>query len=139
VLVWATGTPWPDLDPHRPWLLDHGPAPASPVVVRGSSKAAVSIAARARADGAAVTLAPDEPVLAPELGLPGRFRLVADLVASGVSVEPGADDGASVIRVRRGTPPPPPAHPEVHVIGDAADATGIAAALRSAADLARRL
>ena len=45
--------------------------------MRGSGKAAVSIALHAREDGHDVTLVPDGPVLAPELGLPGRFRLVA--------------------------------------------------------------
>ena len=143
VLVWAVGTPWPGIadlgvDDLAPWLLEGGSVPGSPVVVRGSSKAAVSIAARARADGAAVTLVPDEAVLAPELGLPGRFRLVSDALAAGIVIG-GEDDRTTGIDVRRGEPPPPPPHPEVHVIGDAAGTTGIDAALRAAADLAARL
>jgi hypothetical protein len=138
VLVWAVGTPWPDVANLEPWLLDGGDPPLSPVV-HGSSKAAVSIAARARAGGADVLLVPDDPVLAPELGLPGRFRLVTDVRAAGVTIAAAADRPGTDVHVARGSPVAPPAHPEVHVIGDAAGTTGIAAALRAAADLARRV
>jgi 2,4-dienoyl-CoA reductase-like NADH-dependent reductase (Old Yellow Enzyme family) len=148
VLVWAVGSPWPGstadpgsvgVDGLRSWLLDGGTAPESPVAVRGSSKAALSIAARLRADGAEVGLVPDDPVLAPELGLPGRFRLVTDARAAGVTIGDRAPAAATTIDVARGDPYPPPDHPEVHVIGDASGTTGIADALRAAADLANRL
>jgi hypothetical protein len=138
VLVWAVGTPWPDVDQLDGWLLEDGDVPSSPVTVRGSSKAALSIAVRARTDRADVSLDTDDAVLAPELGLPGRFRLVHDLRAAGVTIGPSTDP-ATVIHVRRAAPIAPPSHPTVHVIGDAAGTTGIAAALRAAADLARRL
>ena len=143
VLVWAVGTPWgPDLAPSgvvARWLLAGGPAPPSPVVVRGGGKAALSIAARARADGAEVALEPQDPVLAPELGLPGRFRLVADARAAGITIGGRAGAPETVVAAERGAPAPPPGHPVVHVIGDAAGTEGLAAALRAAADLARRL
>jgi 2,4-dienoyl-CoA reductase (NADPH2) len=140
VLVWAVGTPWPGVDPQEAWLVDGGAPPPSPVVVRGSSKAALSIATHARAAGADVALVPDDPVLAPELGLPGRFRLVTDLRAAGVTITdaPVAAPGTT-IQVARGPAAQPPPHPEVHVIGDASGTTGLAAALHAAADLARRL
>ncbi len=109
------------------------------MAVRGSGKAALSIARRAHADGAVVTVVPDDPVLAPELGLPGRFRLVTDLLAAGVTVGAPTDDPGRPIDVAKGPAPLPPAHPEVHVIGDAAGTAGIAAALRAAADLAHRI
>jgi 2,4-dienoyl-CoA reductase (NADPH2) len=136
VLVWAVGAAWPaEL---APWLLEGDRLP-SPVVVRGSSKAAASISARARTDGAAVTLVPDDPVIAPELGLPGRFRLVADLQRTGVAIGDARSDAATELRIQRAEPAAPPPHPEVHVIGDASGTAGIAAALRAAADVARRL
>jgi 2,4-dienoyl-CoA reductase-like NADH-dependent reductase (Old Yellow Enzyme family) len=139
VLVWAVGTPWPDVEELEPWLVGAAEPPPSPVVLRGSSKAALSLAMRVRAAGQDVTLVPDDPVLAPELGLPGRFRLVADLRQAGVTVDAAPGAAASDIHVNRSTPRPPPSHPAVHVIGDAAGTTGIAAAMRDAADLARRL
>jgi 2,4-dienoyl-CoA reductase (NADPH2) len=152
VLVWATGGDWSGvteagLDDLRPWLDGARPL-AAPIVVHGSSKAAVSIALRARADGHAVTLVPDDPVLAPELGLPGRFRLVAAAERAGVVVEHriGTEsvlDGATgaeatVVRIRRGPGAAPPVHPVVHVIGDADHdgGGGLAAAFAAAARVA---
>lgn len=147
VLVWATGADWSadgalGVDDLRPWLDGQAPLPA-PVVVRGSSKAAVSIALRARADGGAVTLVPDDAVLAPELGLPGRFRLVAACDAAGVvRAEPGADGpstAATEVRVGRRPSSAPPAGPEVHVIGDASGTGGLADAFAAAAVVAARI
>jgi 2,4-dienoyl-CoA reductase-like NADH-dependent reductase (Old Yellow Enzyme family) len=139
VLVWAVGTPWEGIDVFRPWLRDEAGVPAT-VAVHGSGKAALSIAAWTRARGAEVTLVPDDPVLAPELGLPGRFRLVHDVRAAGVVIgDAPADPSAATVQMTRGAPAPPPWHPEVHVIGDATGTAGLGAALRAAADLARRL
>jgi serine/threonine protein kinase len=58
-------------------------------------KAAVSLALYARSVGREVTLVSEQPVLAPELGLPGRFRLIHDTDASGVTlhVADGTDPG----------------------------------------------
>jgi hypothetical protein len=108
--------------------------------VRGSSKAAVSIAVRARSEGHDVRLVPDDAVLAPELGLPGRFRLVAAAVRAGVAIVDEAPAAATDVRVARAEGPPPPAAPvDVHVIGDAAGTGGLAAAFTAAADLAGRI
>jgi 2,4-dienoyl-CoA reductase (NADPH2) len=143
VLVWAVGARWPGdadlgVEDLEPWLVGGGAVPASSVAVRGSSKAALSIARRALADGAAVSLVPDDPVLAPELGLPGRFRLVADTLGAGARLA-DASPSDREIAVRRVPASSPPAHPAVHVIGDAAGTGGIADALRAAADLGRLL
>ncbi|HEX2576367.1 MAG TPA: FAD-dependent oxidoreductase [Aquihabitans sp.] len=59
---------------------------AGRVVVVGSGKVAVSLAAAARRRGCDVAVASPTAVLAPELGLPGRFRLVHDLGESGVAI-----------------------------------------------------
>ena len=139
VLVWATGGTWTGLDDLRDWL-DGTASVASPLTVRGSSKAAVSIALRARADGVAVTLVPDDPVLAPELGLPGRFRLVAAAEQAGVVVRADPDtattDATTDATISRSPCPSPPSHPEVHIIGDADGPGGLASAFASAARVA---
>ena len=103
-LVWAVGRPWAGLDRVQAWL-DAGPPPS--VTVLGAGKAAVSTALLAARGGAAVALdSGDATVLAPELGLPGRFRLVADARAAGV-VEGGSVPGP-VLDLRPGDPLPPP-------------------------------
>jgi 2,4-dienoyl-CoA reductase-like NADH-dependent reductase (Old Yellow Enzyme family) len=132
VLVWATGGEWTGLDDLRGWLDGTDPL-AEPLTIRGSSKAAVSLALRARNAGAAVTLAPDDPVLAPELGLPGRFRLVAAAEHAGVVIDADATPSVNELTIRRSPGASPPPHPEVHVIGDADGPGGLAAAFASAA------
>ena len=150
VLVWAVGAPWRapaeagadgsrlDVDDLRPWLLQGGDAPPSPVVVRGRGKAALSIALHARATGAEVTLDPDDhAVLAPELGLPGRFRLVTAVREAGIAIGTAPDRPGATVVVAPGDPGPPPAHPDLHVIGDADGTSGLTAALQRAAEVAR--
>ncbi len=147
VLVWATGADWSagdggdlSLEDLEPWLVGASDLGA-PVVIRGSGKAALSIADAAARRGIEVTLLPDDPVLAPELGLPGRFRLVADATAAGVVI--GAPDGAaaSIARVapRPGAPAPGVEAVEVHTIGDATGTAGLADALSAAAEVAARI
>ena len=105
-----------------------------PVVVHGSGKAAVSLALHARTQGHEVTLVPDGAVLAPELGLPGRFRLVAAAEAAGVRCRRATPPTpATVVHIGRGPGAEPPSHREVHVIGDAAGTGGLADALAAAA------
>ena len=76
-----------------------GETPAGRVAVLGSSVAALAVARRLAAAGWAVTMFADGPVIAPELGLPGRFRLVHELGEAGGRVEASArvievdDDG----------------------------------------------
>lgn len=140
VLVWATGVPWSGgadlgLDDLQSWLGGDAQL-ADPVVVHGSSKAAVSVALHARTGGHAVTLVPDSTVLAPELGLPGRFRLVAALEQAGVVVATEAAPAPTVVRIGRDPAAAPPPHPEVHVIGDADGTEGLAAAFAAAARVA---
>jgi 2,4-dienoyl-CoA reductase-like NADH-dependent reductase (Old Yellow Enzyme family) len=143
VLVWAVGAPWPGdgqlgLDDLQPWLLSGEPL-ASPVTIEGSGKAALSLAMHARSQGMDTALAPDAAVLAPELGLPGRFRLVAAAERAGVLIGAASAGSPTVVHIGRGAPEPPPDHREVHVVGDAAGTAGLAAALRAAAELARHL
>ena len=59
-----------------------------PVVVLGGGKAGLTLARRARSLGHAVTVVEPSAVLAVELGLPGRFRWIADLEAAGVRLLP---------------------------------------------------
>ncbi len=147
VLIWATGGDWsPDrgalgIDDLRAWLGDEHEPLGHRVAVEGASKAAVSLAAHAAGRGHEVMLVPDDAVLAPELGLPGRFRLVADTRAAGVTIADPAVDADTVVQVRRrpGAPPPQRQGLEVHVIGDAAATGGLAAALTAAAALAARI
>jgi NADPH-dependent glutamate synthase beta subunit-like oxidoreductase len=124
VVVWAAGVAWPDLR-----LPDGDDA----VAVLGAGGPAVAIARTAARSGRSTTLVADGAVLAPELGLPGRFRAVHDARAEGVREGP-VPDGAVVVDARRGTPGPAP--PGAIVIGDAAGTEGLAAALRAAADVA---
>ncbi|MEO6317521.1 MAG: NAD(P)-binding protein [Acidimicrobiales bacterium] len=145
VLVWATGGDWVSdtglgLDDVAGWLAHDDDDVGATVAVRGSGKAALSVAALAAARARTVTLVPDEPVLGPELGLPGRFRLVADIARAGVEIgeEPAVADTVITVRRRAGAAPPR-GGPEVHVIGDAAGVGGLAAALAEAAALADRL
>lgn len=151
-LVWATGADWSvapsdgrDLDGVAARLRGTDPWPEGPVTIHGSSKAAVSVAASVADQGLAVTLVPDDPVLAPELGLPGRFRLVADLQAAGVTIaEPGDDKtdppNLHVWVGRRATTSPPDLDGvAVHAIGDAAGTSGLADALAAAAAVATTL
>jgi hypothetical protein len=70
---------------------------------------------------------------------------VHDTAAAGVDLRPGTEElpGAdSVLSIAPGPVTPAPDLPssiEVHVIGDASGTSGIAAALRAAADLAAKL
>ncbi|MEX2293264.1 MAG: FAD-dependent oxidoreductase [Acidimicrobiales bacterium] len=154
-LVWAVGGDWsasggdPAIDDIAPWLGDRSDLAVS-VTIHGSSKAAASLAESAARHGMQVTLATDDPVIAPELGLPGRFRLVADLERAGVHLtmrpdEPVANPSPSTgseIRIGcTGRQPPLVQHgsPAVHVIGDAAGTSGLALALAAAARVAAEI
>jgi 2,4-dienoyl-CoA reductase (NADPH2) len=141
VVVWAAGAEWNGLEVARDWLLG-GDELGQRVVVRGGGKAAVTLAWRAATDGHDVTLVSESPVLAPELGLPGRFRLVHDAQVAGADLRPGSTDAPeadTVLTIAPGSGRPAPALPEgieLHVIGDASGTSGLAAGLRAAADVA---
>ena len=150
VLVWAAGATWAPagaglpLDDLRPWLDGEADPLGRRVTVVGGGKAAVTLAAHARSIGHEVALVSTDPVLAPELGLPGRFRLVHDAEAAGVllhaadGTDPGDLAADSVLRIGPGAPRPAPAAPhlEVHVIGDASGTVGLAQALGAASRVA---
>ncbi len=94
VLV-ATGATWGRPD-HAPLALTpddlwHDPHAAlatlgARVVVVGAGKVAASLAQAAGALGRNVTLVAPDAVVAPELGLPGRFRLVHDIEEAGIAL-----------------------------------------------------
>jgi 2,4-dienoyl-CoA reductase (NADPH2) len=98
-VVVATGASWgvPDLPgadaPHvlatrdlDGWAAGTRPLPDGPVVVLGGGKAGLTLARLARRRGHAVTVVEPTGVPAIELGLPGRFRWVADAEAEGVEL-----------------------------------------------------
>ncbi len=147
VVVWAAGATWdaddgsPGLGDVRDWLLGGEDPLGASVAIRGGGKASVTIAGVAARAGHQVTLVSESPVLAPELGLPGRFRLVHDTEAAGVELRPGTTelpeaDSALTIAPGAVRPAPDLDGIAVHVIGDASGTSGIAAGLRAAADVA---
>jgi 2-enoate reductase len=150
VVVWAAGATW-DLDPDLPglgvvrdWLFGGDDPFGSSLVVKGGGKASVTVAGVAARAGHEVTLVSASPVLAPELGLPGRFRLVADTAAAGVELRPATTElppADSTIAIGPGPVAPAPELDgiELHLIGDAAGTSGIAAGLAAAAELAARI
>lgn len=135
LLIWAAGASWP---------IDDLPTGSGPLAVVGDSKAAVSAAKWAAEQGRPTTLLAPGQVLAPELGLPGRFRLVHDAREAGVVVHLGADVDIATVGepydARRGDPVPLPSEVpigiETHVIGDASGTAGLAAALAAARTIA---
>ncbi len=150
VVVWAAGATWDvgdgsfGLGDVRDWLLGGEDPLGTTVAIRGGGKASVTIAGVAARAGHQVTLVSESAVLAPELGLPGRFRLVHDTEAAGVDLRPGTTElpeADSLLTIAPGAVRPAPELTGivVHVIGDAAGTSGIAAALRAAADLTATL
>jgi 2,4-dienoyl-CoA reductase (NADPH2) len=72
----------------RPWLDGEDAVVGASVVVVGGGKAGASLADLLRRRERAVTVVEPTNVFCVELGLPGRFRLVADLEAAGVELVP---------------------------------------------------
>ncbi len=131
------------------------------LVVLGSGKVAVSLAGAFAALGREVALVTDDAVLAPEIGTPGRFRLVDDLERAGVALHLSATferldpdgvvlaDGAVVsagaVIAATGRDPSTDLADElraggrqVDVIGDATGLFGLESGLLAAARLAVR-
>jgi 2,4-dienoyl-CoA reductase (NADPH2) len=77
----------PDL---RAWLDGDTGRLGARVVVLGGGKVGLTLALHAREQGRSVAVVEPGEVLAPELGLPGRFRMVADAEAAGVALHLGA-------------------------------------------------
>lgn len=75
------GVPLPEL---ADWVATDGDAVGQRVVVVGGGKPGLSFAALCARRGRSVTVVEPGGVFGSQLGLPGRFRLVADLEAAGV-------------------------------------------------------
>jgi NADPH-dependent 2,4-dienoyl-CoA reductase/sulfur reductase-like enzyme len=102
-VVLATGARWtaPELegaqlpfvatvDSLADWFVNDDDRTLGPqIVVVGGGKVGLSIADIGARRGHAVTVLESTNVFASELGLPGRFELVADLEARGVELRPG--------------------------------------------------
>jgi 2,4-dienoyl-CoA reductase-like NADH-dependent reductase (Old Yellow Enzyme family)/thioredoxin reductase len=117
-VITAVGATWvrPDLPgadlPHvftlpelRPWLEGGDVAIGPSVVIVGGGKTGLTIAALCASRGSSVTVVEPTPVFGSELGLPGRFRLVADVEALGVRLAGRAvptSIGAGAVQVRVG-------------------------------------
>ena len=167
----APGVPGRDL-PHvvKPgsmggWFDDGAPRPPSPIVVIGGGKPGLTLANALRHRGAAVTVVEPSRVFGTELGLPGRFRLVADTEAAGISLLANTEvvaitpdgvavvtDGATasipaaavVVSTRFGGTPAladelAAVGITTFVVGDAVGARGFEGITRDAEDLARTL
>ena len=103
-VVVATGASWvaPDLpgadlpfvstvDALAPWIAADDGAVGMNVAVVGGGKVGLSLADLARRRGRDVTVLEPTNVFGAELGLPGRFQLVADLEERGVRLQPMVD------------------------------------------------
>jgi 2,4-dienoyl-CoA reductase (NADPH2) len=101
-VIVATGAAWSALpypgsggplvhtvDALAPWLADDGELVGRRVVVIGGGKAGLSLADLASRRGRDVTIVEPTAVFGAELGLPGRFELVATLEERGVRFAPG--------------------------------------------------
>ena len=138
---------------------------AGPVVVLGGGKPGLSLALAIHAQGSTTTIVEPTAVFGAELGLPGRFRMVADVEAAGITMlgsaqvtEIGANSilvrtatesltlpAATVIAATRRVAPAPLAIElagdgrRTFTVGDAADPRGFEGITRDAEDLARAL
>ena len=131
------------VDDLAPWLVDGRAAWPDPWSSRAAARRPCRSRVHARLDGLDVHARPRRRrCWRPSSGCPGRFRLVAAAERAGVVDRRRPPPAAATdVRVGRGAPARPPAHPEVHVIGDAAGTrrASAAALAAAAADLARRL
>jgi hypothetical protein len=87
------------------WLRDGGDSVGHDLVLLGGGKPALSIGSLALERGRSVTIVEPTNVFGGELGLPGRWRLVADIEQAGARLVPNATVEAiepDVVRVRVG-------------------------------------
>jgi 2,4-dienoyl-CoA reductase-like NADH-dependent reductase (Old Yellow Enzyme family)/NADH dehydrogenase FAD-containing subunit len=146
-------------------VLADGATPPEAVAIRGGGTPGLTLASALRARGSEVALVEATKVFGTELGLPGRWRMVADAEAAGVTLLPDAEvtavtpttvelrrDGcpvsvpaALVITTRRVAGAPALAEAlratgiPTHVVGDALEARGFEGITRDAEDTARAL
>ena len=152
-----------DLDPAAiERIIDSG---TDPIVILGGGKPGLTLALAFRERGAALTVVEATGVFGAELGLPGRFRMVADAQSAGIELVPNATvseitsttvvldaDGAIrtvpagtvMIATRSATSANladelHSTSSAVHVVGDALDARGFEGITRDAEALARAL
>jgi 2,4-dienoyl-CoA reductase-like NADH-dependent reductase (Old Yellow Enzyme family)/thioredoxin reductase len=147
------------------WLRDGGDDVGARVVLLGGGKPAMSIGAKCIERGRSVAIVEATHVFCGELGLPGRWRLVADIEAAGArlvpnatveSIEPGAvrvkvgdvveDVPADTVIVTAGATPEHGLADDLadagivcHVIGDSAGVRRIEGANLDASNLALAL
>jgi pyruvate/2-oxoglutarate dehydrogenase complex dihydrolipoamide dehydrogenase (E3) component len=152
VVVDATGTAWPGLDPLADWAHDEARGGTElvgeHVALLGGDKPGLSLAMFLRGRGREVTVVEPSGVFVQALGLPGRFRLVADAEAAGVELVTDVDEDTivhrfdTVVDVRRALPQPIDltAHGMAAVdsyrVGDVAGTAGLEAAFRAARQMA---
>ena len=141
LVVDATGTAWPGVDPLGPWLRGDvtAPPPGVDVAILGGDRPGLSLARAMLHHGRRVTLVEPSGVFGKTLGLPGRFREVHDLEQLGARLvtELPPERFDTVIDT---APSPPrslhdPGRPVVRV-GDVTGSVGIEAAFSSARRLA---
>ena len=123
-VVVATGPVWerPEVEgagrvrvpPDLGELLADGSTPPDTIAILGGGKPGLTLALALRARGSEVTLVEPTTVFGTELGLPGRWRMVADAQAAGVTLCAGAvvvaldaDHGRAPARGRHGVGPRP--------------------------------
>ncbi|MBL8778353.1 MAG: hypothetical protein JNK12_20615 [Acidimicrobiales bacterium] len=174
-VVVATGASWQPADPALPgalgvadlgaWLREDDGTVGARVAVVGVGKAGLAIARAAVDRGRTVVLVSAEAYVAPQLGMPGRARMVADYLAAGgellTRAAPSWDGSTLRVDVGGGelqeravdtviladpVPVPTPAWADgivaptrVHVLGDAAGPGALVGAFHGAADLARTI
>ena len=138
---------------------------AGPIVILGGGKPGLTLALALRERAAVVTVVESTGVFGAELGLPGRFRTVADAQTAGIELVPNATvteitsatlvidvDGAlrtlpaaTVVIATRSAPGATlgdelrSASVAVHIVGDAREARGFEGITRDAETLARSL
>ena len=78
-----------DLASLEGWFLRKEPLDGDDVVVLGGGRAGCGIADLARANGHNVTVLEASEVFAPQFGMPGRWRIVHELMESGVTLRRG--------------------------------------------------
>jgi 2,4-dienoyl-CoA reductase-like NADH-dependent reductase (Old Yellow Enzyme family)/thioredoxin reductase len=123
------------------WLRADGPEVGAQVVILGGGKPAMSIGDLCLKRGRSVTIVEPTNVFCSELGLPGRWRLVADIEKNGATLLDQAvveSIGASSVSVRVGDRVAEIPADTVVVTSGAEPDTGVAAEL-TAAGIAHRV
>jgi threonine dehydrogenase-like Zn-dependent dehydrogenase len=137
LVVDATGTAWPGVDPLGPWLSGNVAAstPGLDVAILGGDRPGLFLARAVLCHGRRVTVVEPSGVFGQTLGLPGRFREVHDLEQLGARlvVELPPERFDTVIDTARSSPRPiDDLGAPVVLVGDVTGSLGIEAAFSSA-------